>query len=54
MRSKGTGCHLKARVTANYISARPLEEDSEDLELQDMMSERDSSHSSEELYLELS
>ena len=39
MVSESERCHLKARVTANYIEARPLNEDSEDLELENMMSE---------------
>ena len=34
-------CHLGARVTANYISALSIEEDSEDLELMDQMSENE-------------
>ena len=37
----GMGCHLKARVTSNYIRGRPLDEESEDIELKDMLSEMD-------------
>ena len=36
---EGERCHLKARVTAGYVKARPLDEDLEDLELQIMDSE---------------
>ena len=36
---EGERCHLKARVTAGYVKARPLDEDLEDLELQIMESE---------------
>ena len=41
MELDSTECHLQARVTAEYIRARPLDEDSEDLELQDFDSELD-------------
>ena len=34
-------CHLKARVTSDYIHARPLEEEPEDIELLGYVSSRE-------------